>query len=735
MKTDVVQPKDIFYNPTRLTVPLFQRPYVWSQQEQWEPLWQDIVRLIQVIEGPNPAATHFLGAIVIQQVPAALGGLPTWNVIDGQQRLTTLQLLLDALHAVLDQCGLEGLADQVLPLVENPKSYRKAPADRLKLSPTNRDREAFDAVMSAPAPIDYAGLPASRLRDAHHFFSEAIAEWLDDGEVEQKAALLVGAVIERLEIASIRLDANEDAQAIFETLNARGTPLSAADLIKNFIFQHVDPAEAERTYLASWAEFETPWWETDVTSGRIKNPRASLFLWQWLVARTLTDFPIREVFTQFKHYVNTVENDVTVLLPQIRAAADRYRSVIEGSANPIGPLTRTQLFSYRVGTLDSEISRPLLIWLHEPEQAGIPETDRDQILAVLESWFVRRALVKAPSQGSNRFLVDLLQHLSRQPKETLGQATRAFLVANHTPVGYWPGDEEVRAALIDTNVYDNYRRSRLRMVLEALEDAKRGYPGANPLAMGPIVRHKATIEHLMPQSWRKHWPADLTDDGERERDRRIQQLGNLTIVTQALNSRVSNGPWAQKRAHFLASDDVLITKDSLALTSDRSWDERAIVTRTEQMIKQICVVWPAPSGHVGLLARASLPVTRSTVDLAQLVDAGWLSAGTRLIPRQQAARGAEAVVAQDGRLYVGDHHFDTPSAAANWVYTGKGAVNGWWFWGLAGTDRRLTDVRDDYLASLGEDDVASADNGNEDADAAERREPLAAVADAPEGES
>jgi len=128
-------------------------------------------------------------------------------------------------------------------------------------------------------------------------------------------------------------------------------------------------------------------------------------------------------------------------------------------------------------------------------------------------------------------------------------------------------------------------------------------------------------------------------------------------------------------------------------------------------------------------------VTRSTVDLAQLVDAGWLSAGTRLIPRQQAARGAEAVVAQDGRLYVGDHPFDTPSAAANWVYTGKGAVNGWWFWGLAGTDRRLTDVRDDYLASLGEDDVASADNGNEGADSAERREPLASVADAPEGDS
>ena len=233
------------------------------------------------------------------------------------------------------------------------------------------------------------------------------------------------AIKDRLEIASISLDADEDAQAIFETLNARGTPLSAADLIKNFIFQQIDPKDAERDYLAYWSEFETPWWEAEVTSGRIKNPRASLFLWQWLVARTLDDFPIREVFTQFKHYVNTVEKDVSALLPRIRAAADRYREVIEGAGNPSGPLTREQLFSYRVGTLDSEVSRPLLIWLDEPEQVGIPDADRVRILEILESWFVRRALVKASSQGSNRFVVDMLRHLSEQPADRLADEVHA----------------------------------------------------------------------------------------------------------------------------------------------------------------------------------------------------------------------------------------------------------------------------------------------------------------------
>lgn len=709
MKTDVVKPRDVFYNPTRLTVPLFQRPYVWSQREQWEPLWEDIVRLIDVIEGHNQDATHFLGAIVIQQIPTGLGGLPTWNVIDGQQRLTTLQLLLDALHAQLEKRKLNDLADQVLRLVENPQSYRKREQDRYKLWPTNRDRGAFGAVMSAPSPVPYGSLPTSRLRDAHRFFSEAIDAWLGEN-AELRATLLVGAITDRLEIASIRLDANEDAQAIFETLNARGTPLSAADLIKNFIFQQIDSAVAERDYLANWADFETPWWETEVTSGRIKNPRASLFLWQWLIARTLTDFPIREVFTQFKHYVNTVEKDVSVLLPQIKAAADHYRAIIEGSENPIGPLTRSQLFSYRVGTLDSEISRPLLIWLDEPEQAGVTDDDRTRILDLLESWFVRRALVKAPSQGSNRFLVDLMQHLSRQPKDRLPEAVEQFLVANHTAVGYWPGDSEVHTALIDANVYGNYRRNRLRMVLEALEDAKRGYPGVHPLAMGPIVRDKATIEHLMPQKWRAHWDDDLDEERQLERDRRIQQLGNLTIVTQALNSKISNGAWGQKRAHFVTSDDVLITKEALALADDAGWSEEAITARTGRMISQICAIWPAPAGHVGLEAAPPTPVTRASVDIAQLIAAGWMEAGTELVPRLQARNGARAVVSQDGRLYIDGVAYDSPSAAAFAVYTGKGGVNGWWFWGLDGSDRRLTDVRSDYLDSLGADAEADDDD-------------------------
>ncbi len=711
MKTDVVKPKDVFYNPTRLVVPLFQRPYVWSRETQWAPLWQDIVRLIEVISQHNQTATHFLGAIVIQQVPTTLGALPTWNVIDGQQRLTTLQLLLDALHGELEQRGWAQLAGQIRPLVENPPDYRDNETDRYKLWPTNRDRDGFTSVMSAPAPVDYSAVAKSRLNDAHRFFAESIAAWLgDDDAAAGRARMLVATIMDRLEIASIRLDANEDAQAIFETLNARGTPLSAADLIKNFVFQSLSgaPIDLEKAYLSYWADFETPWWETEITTGRIKNSRASLFLWQWLTARTLVDFPIREVFAQFKHYVSITAKDVAALLPQVKAAADRYRAIIVGSETANGPLSRVELFSYRVGTLDSEIARPLLLWLDEPEQAAVPAADRERILASLESWFVRRALVKAPSQGSNRYIIDLIKYLSTQPKDALADAVETYLVSNHTSVGYWPGDGEVRDALTGVAAYRKYLRGRMRMVLEALEDAKRGYPDGKRLAMGPVVRGKGTIEHLMPQSWRRYWPADLTDEQEATRDRTVQQLGNLTLVTQKLNSKVNNGSWAVKRDHFLNYDDVLITKDALNLAPE-AWDESSIEQRTGLLVEQILELWPAPAGHIGLVGTAPAAQTSVSVDIAELVSAGWLEPGTQLTPRHAASKyaGRTASVAQDGRIFVGEEPFFTPTGAA--VSITGGTANGWWWWIVAATGKSLQDVRAEYLASLGEADAEVMD--------------------------
>lgn len=737
MKPEKVNPREVFYQPSRMVVPLFQRPYVWSRERQWQPLWEDIVRLTEVLATKNPTATHFLGAFVVQQQPSTLGALQEWSVIDGQQRVTTLQLLLDALHSELESRGLAMLAAQVEPLIVNPVAFRKKPEDEFKVWPTNHDRPGFESVMRASTPVDYSAVVPSRLAEAHRFFSESIGAHLDSALVMDVAAkLLVDAVSGQLEIVSIRLDATEDAQAIFETLNARGEPLSAADLIKNFVFQSHPGTEAqvEAAYLASWAEFETPWWVTAITAGRVKHPRASWFLWHWLRARLLEDFPIRELFQQFKDYVTSKRTDIDVLLPEIKRAADRYRFVVEGAQAPNGPITRAQWFSYRVGTLDSEVMRPLLIWLDEEPQADVPDADRDRILQLLESWFVRRAIVKAPSQGTNRFLIDLIVHLSRKPHDQLPAEVENYLGSNRTPIGYWPDDAEVAAALKGAPTYNKYVRARLRMILEALEDHRRGYPDWSALGMGPIARGTGTVEHLMPQKWRSSWPTAWSPAEARAkedaRDRAIHELGNLTLVTGKLNATVSNGAWVAKVAHFQQANDVILTNDVLQM-APTVWDEALIAGRTATLTAAILQVWPVPIGHVGLSASPAAPSATGEVDLALLVSEGMIEAGAVLVARPAVLKGITAAVGSDGRVFVGDVGYDTPSAAgaavnAEGLY--RGGINGWRFWKLVDTGKSLWDVRNEYRASLGED--IGGDEPGEDVAASEQIEAQLTLAEA-----
>jgi len=146
--------------PQRLLVPLFQRPYVWNEEQQWEPLWRDLERVAnRLLENPATAQQpHFLGAVVFQQLPSPTSDLQQRTVIDGQQRLTTLQLLLDALHSEIAQTGATMPAARLEPLIANAPAFCKLAEDRFKIWPTNRDRPAFNEVMAAEVPIRYDSL-------------------------------------------------------------------------------------------------------------------------------------------------------------------------------------------------------------------------------------------------------------------------------------------------------------------------------------------------------------------------------------------------------------------------------------------------------------------------------------------------------------------------------------------------------------------------------------------------
>lgn len=292
METFKRTPLQLFNLPQHFVVPLFQRPYVWKEDEQWEPLWKDIRRVAELrSDEPHLNPQHFLGAVVLQSHEAESQRLTTWNVIDGQQRLTTLQLLTDATCAVFAQTGLEKLASQLEGMTHNPAHFVGDGESPLKLRHLNNDREAFDEVMTAEPPVDHTELRHgdSRIAQAHAYFSTAVAQWLGNpaaAEFATRAEQLTHVLLQDLQLVTIELKASENSQEIFETLNARGTPLTAADLVRNLVFQRLEAegADTARAYQQDWP-FESKFWTKEISVGRYYVSRSSLFLNQWLTSR------------------------------------------------------------------------------------------------------------------------------------------------------------------------------------------------------------------------------------------------------------------------------------------------------------------------------------------------------------------------------------------------------------------------------------------------------------------
>jgi hypothetical protein len=725
MDTQVRTPQAIFMQPQRLLVPLFQRPYVWNEELQWEPLWKDLERVAtRLLQSPHTSqAPHFLGAVVLQQLPTPTSDLQQRTVIDGQQRLATLQLLLDALHSEIALAGATMPAARLEPLIANGEAFRRHKEDRFKVWPTNRDRPAFNEVMEAPTPVDYQKLKfrSSRMVKAHHYFAQQCRAWLNEASkdsVMARAEAIERSARELLQIVVIDLTVSENAQEIFETLNARGAVLTAADLIKNFVFQRLleQGADVEEAYSKYWEQFETAFWEEEVNVGRLKHPRSSVFLNHWLIARTGEEVVAREVFSRFKAYADyQARNPMLELLQEIHRAAAIYRDFTEKAEKLDGPLDRLGLFAYRAKTLESEVIKPVLLALLDRKCGQLPQQGIDTALDVLESWLTRRMLIRATAKNYNKIMAEVVSVVRNAIAGEIGQTIKEYFASQRSEVAYWPDDNEVRRELEAMPVYRKLSRARIRMVLESIEDHWRGWiPGQVSAAGMRIRRGTYAIEHVMPQSWLKHWPL-LPGGLEPERDARIHRLGNLTLLTKKLNSTVSNGPWlgeGGKAAHLQEKDVVLLNSRLLKEYSSKQWDETGIDQRTRQAIDAILAIWPVPPDHKVSIDRDQ--ADRSvTVEIADLIAAAYLTAGQTLHSRPGKYGGHTGRILSDGRIEVAGQIFDSPSRAG--IFIRKKNTNGWNFWRLEPNGRRpLQEVRAEYLRVVSpevaeEEDVDSAD--------------------------
>jgi uncharacterized protein with ParB-like and HNH nuclease domain len=622
MNANAVSFLNIFEKKLRLEVPLFQRQYVWKLEQQWEPLWEDICRKFTDCLDHRDAPVHFLGAMVLDQKQTPTTHVERRQVIDGQQRLITLQIFLSAFRDFCNKVNSVDLATECDGFVQNRGMMPDPSVDRFKVWPTQLDRDQYANVVtlgSEDAVIDkyprtyrkYARHPEPRPRmvEAYLYFYGQLTSFFLGSDSEPPLAneqalasrleQCFQALRDALRVVVIDLDKDDDAQVIFETLNARGEPLLPADLLRNFIFLRAarQGEPQEELYNTYWRKFDDPFWRTEIKQGRLLRPRSDLFMQHFLASRQATDIPVKHLFAEYKYWIDKKHpfQAVREELATLSRQGDNFRRMIEPKKDDVLYALATFLDCYDISTV-----HPLLLCLFD---LGISESDFSALSVVIESYLIRRAVCGMTTKNYNRVFFGLIRSV-RETGSPIDKV-RNYLSGLSGESSEWPTDAQFAQAWQNNHVYQTLGNNSRRIV-HILQRINNTYLSNKNERI--IIDNPLTIEHILPQNWVDNWPLpdgskglkgtelwavdseDPVAKATRYRDQMLNTMGNLTIVTQSANSGASNLGWADKKPQLLVS----LLPINQILNSYQVWDENMIQRRGEETFKRAISIWPAP---------------------------------------------------------------------------------------------------------------------------------------------
>jgi len=593
--------KKIFDTTVRLEAPLFQRPYVWNREKNWEPLMEAILALAELRRtNPHPRP-HFLGTIVLEQLNTPTGEVTARQIIDGQQRLTTLQLAIAALR---DICGFykrEAYAKAFRKLTDNDVSLSQTEDDTFKVWPTNADRADFRDTMKANAAEMVRKMPHADpadewlIPDCYLYFYEGFRTWLNDNGEEcpvDKIDAVYQTLVDGLHIVGIDLDQEDDAQEIFETLNFLGTPLSPADLVKNYLFRSAveKKLDALALYEKYWKAFETgkKYWRQEIRQGRLKRPRIDLFLYHYLTLKCGEVTFDSQLFTVFKEFFSRNHaQDPSKHMEEFKMYSDLYQRFDTYPED-----TREGLFFHRLSLMDTTTIYPLLLEVFRCHRDPEMRQDLLQILGDLESFLMRRFICELTTKNYNRFFAQVINDIGKEDGFS-GAALRSFLLEQRAETSRWPTDEEFRTAWLELSFYSRLKMAKTRLALEAIE--RELFTDKTEKVK---LQQSLTIEHLMPRGWEEHWPLtyDKDKEGDEEkakarRQKAMHKIGNLTLLTHKLNPALSNSSWSKKRPEILKHSALNMNR---YFYNVEVWNEEKIEKRTEELFSEALKIWPRP---------------------------------------------------------------------------------------------------------------------------------------------
>ncbi len=581
-----------------------------------------------------------MGALLLAPgaTPRSFGMTPVVQVVDGQQRLTTFLVLLSAIRETAKKRGFDDIADECQKYLFNEPG--KSDTDelvRFKLTPTPVDREVFLDILAEPLvkvrdkyrTRAYWGLGVPintqfRALRAYEFFLAQVADFVasgpgDDTEVDidqdapeseraedekgpsiaqHRLRAVLEALVFHLKLIVITLGEEDDAQVIFETLNSAGQPLLAMDLVRNNIFhraeaQHDDRGSArehsEQLYNDVWAPFDNAWWRDSAPYARPQRPRIDHFLANLLTAETGERTTVRELYAEYRAWAtpnrrpryDAVEDELAVL----QKHAPTYETLE-------GRLDRDETIAWlgeRLRQWQHTTAYPIAFQIAED---SVDHITRKAIADLLDSYLTRRALCDLTPKNLNRLFPRLASVLRRDGVSV--ETVHRFFEGQESPTARFPDNTELRTGILEKRAYDRIPSRILSDILWRLELASRS------AKTEATARPYLWVEHVLPVTWEEHWPLQ-NDTGEpieygnpnyREREAAIHTLGNLTVVTDALNKSLSNLPFKEKKAKLVEHSNLTLNH---RIAKREDWDESAIRERGEELAMLAYAVWPMPT--------------------------------------------------------------------------------------------------------------------------------------------
>ena len=547
MKANETQLQPLLEGTKQYIIPLFQRTYSWTKR-QWNELWRDLMD----VYASETKREHFMGAIVTMPVEMQPQGVSKYLLIDGQQRLTTIFIILAAIRDLT--AGTSDLADQINELYLVNKWGKGI--NRLKLLPTAADRRSFQEIVDGKKPS------GGSISDVYQFFKRKLSGGDSAGNLIDLDRM-TDTLMQHLAFVSVVLSADDSPYRIFHSLNGTGVPLTQADLVRNHFFMLIaDPEEQEAAYTDLWLPMQ-----------QTLGDKLTDFMWRFI---TKDGTPVTQNRIYEEMQVRTEgsgQQKVIDLLLDMHTYAEYYSRLLDPEQEPNRDI---RLRIERINRWEINTAYPFLLNIYHDYEYEILSADQVcQVIDMIESFVIRRFFCRIPTNSLNNTFIAMYRSLD---KTDIPGSMERYLLARR-----WPSDAEFLDAWRRLPIFLS-GTEKSRHILETLEQA------LNTNNEPVDVRHpRITREHVMPQELTDAWVEMLGEDAEVTHSTLLHTVGNLTLT--GMNKSMGNRPFAEKKKVFAASGFAL----NQYFEDIATWNGDAITGRAESLGNVAASIWQRPA--------------------------------------------------------------------------------------------------------------------------------------------